>query len=100
MPTSLLILWIYIALLVLGGVIGFAKAGSKASLIMSIAFAIPLTAVALGALPMLVAQLDIGFLFVFFSVRYAKTKKVMPGGGMAMLSLITLIALLALHKSP
>ena len=33
------VLWIYIILLVIGGLIGFLKAGSKASLIASVSFA-------------------------------------------------------------
>ena len=98
MQMTLLILWIYIGLLVAGGIIGFVKAGSKASLIMSSAFAIPLTLVALGYLPLLAAQLDIGFLFVFFSVRYAKSKKLMPGGMMALISMATVIGLLLSQK--
>lgn len=96
--TQILIVWIYTALLILGGVIGFVKASSKASLIMSIAFAIPLALAALGILPALVATTDIGFLFVFFSIRYAKSKKIMPGGMMALLSLITLAALFVFQK--
>lgn len=97
--SSALVIWIYTALLLAGGVVGFIKAGSKASLIMSIAFAIPLALVNLGTLPWLVAPLDIGFLFSFFAIRYAKSKKVMPGGVMALVSLIALGCLFWLRKA-
>ena len=40
--TAQIILWIYIGLLVGGGMMGFIKGGSKISLISSVAFAVPL----------------------------------------------------------
>src|SRR5437667_17421 len=42
------LLWIYIVLLVIGGLIGFLKAKSRVSLIMSVAFASALSCCALG----------------------------------------------------
>lgn len=99
MTNTTLILWIFTALLLVGGLIGMLKAGSKVSLIMAVATAIPLVMVALGKLPLLVAQVDVGFLFVVFAIRYAKTKKIMPAAVMALLSLVTLGALLLLQKA-
>lgn len=99
MTNTTLVIWVFTALLLVGGVVGLLKAGSKVSLIMAIATAIPLVLVALGQLPLLVAQVDVGFLFVVFSIRYAKTKKVMPAAVMALLSLVTLGALLLLQKT-
>ena len=93
------VLWIYIVLLLVGGLIGFFKAGSKVSLIMSSVFAalLVLTAVpgifehkfALGLANVLMAVL-----LVVFAVRLAKTKKFMPSG----LMLVVTIAALALQN--
>ena len=81
------ILWIYVALLVAGGLMGFLKAGSKMSLIMSVAFAIPLALCAQGMISEpKVADVLLAFLLVFFGMRFAKSKKFMPNGMMAILS--------------
>lgn len=93
------LVWIYTALLLVGGLVGWLKAGSKVSIIMSVLFAIPLALVGLGQLPLLAAEVAIGLLFVVFAVRYAKTKKVMPAGMMAMVSLATVALLLWLQKA-
>jgi uncharacterized membrane protein (UPF0136 family) len=90
------ILWIYIALLVAGGLMGFLKAGSKMSLIMSVAFAVPLTLSLLLKWPDAVSLGLLGFLGVFFGMRFAKGKKFMPNGLMLTLSVLTLILRLAL----
>ena len=56
--TPVSILWIYIVLLVAGGLAGFLKAGSKMSLIMSLAFAAALSLCAVGVLrPILLADI-------------------------------------------
>ncbi|TAK94258.1 MAG: hypothetical protein EPO07_16950 [Verrucomicrobia bacterium] len=94
-----LVLWIYIVLLVVGGLIGFLKAGSKVSLILSAAFA---AALVLCAIPdFLSASFRHGFanvlmaaLLVVFAVRLAKTKKFMPAGMM----LVVTVAALALRN--
>lgn len=90
MPTRDWILAIYIALLVAGGLIGFMKAKSKMSLLMSVAFALPLAlSLVLQWRPMISLAL-LGFLSVFFGMRFLKSKKMMPAGLMAVLSLATL----------
>jgi uncharacterized membrane protein (UPF0136 family) len=87
-----LILWVYIVLLVAGGLVGFLKAGSKMSLIMSLGFAIPLALCAAGILtPIFFADILIGVLLVFFAMRFSKSKKFMPGGMMAGVSLVALV---------
>jgi uncharacterized membrane protein (UPF0136 family) len=85
------ILWIYIILLLVGGMIGFLKAGSQVSLIMSVAFA---TALILCALRIIfqyyVADLLMGALVVVFAMRLAKTKKFMPAGLMLAITIVAL----------
>ena len=85
-------LWIYIALLFAGGLMGFLKAGSKMSLIMASVFAALLALCALNVLkvPRLADGLLL-FLLVFFAMRFAKGKKFMPNGLMAVLTVVTLL---------
>ncbi|HSH93668.1 MAG TPA: TMEM14 family protein [Roseimicrobium sp.] len=86
------ILWIYIVLLVAGGLVGFLKAGSKASLIASSAFAAILILCNLGIIfQQNVADFVLVFLLVFFAVRLSKSKKFMPNGMMVVLTLATLV---------
>jgi uncharacterized membrane protein (UPF0136 family) len=89
-----LVLWIYIVLLVVGGVIGFLKAKSKVSLIMSAVFAALLALCAVGGIfePRM-ADIFLAALLIVFAVRLGKTKKFMPSG----LMLILTIAALALR---
>ena len=89
------VLWIYIVLLLVGGLMGFFKGKSKVSLIMSAAFAALLL---LTAVPHLLdanfsrgmANVLMAALIVVFALRLAKTKKFMPSG---MMLLVTVIAL-------
>jgi uncharacterized membrane protein (UPF0136 family) len=91
--TGTTILWIYIALLVVGGLIGFLKARSKASIIASIAFAIPLALCAAGVIKVpWLPEILLAMLCVIFGIRFGKSKKFMPSGLMAILSVGTLIA--------
>ena len=91
MNNAHLILWIYIILLFLGGLMGFIKAKSKASLIASSIFAAILVLFALNLLPFAYHAAVLGFLVLFFGMRFAKSKKMMPNGMMALLTLITLV---------
>lgn len=91
------ILWIYIVFLIIGGLMGFIKAGSKVSLITSIVFAIALALFAAGVAPWRVgADALLALLLVVFVIRYVKTKKFMPAGLMIVVTLITLVLRLAL----
>ena len=60
------ILWIYIVLLVLGGLMGFFKAKSKMSLITSVVFGAVLSVCALGELRIQVAWGILSFLALIF----------------------------------
>ena len=74
---------------------GFVKGKSKVSLIMSVAFAIPLALCAAGIIKQpIVSRILIGLLLVVFGMRLAKTKKFMPSGLMLVVSALALGALL------
>jgi uncharacterized membrane protein (UPF0136 family) len=89
------VLWIYVVLLLVGGLIGFLKAGSKVSLITS---AVSAAILALTAIPGLfepafrtgVANVLMAALLIVFAIRLTKTKKFMPSG---MLLILTVLAL-------
>jgi len=92
-PTN--ILWIYIVLLFLGGLMGYLMAGSKMSLIMSASFAAILILCNINVITLrYAADFVMLFLLVFFAVRLTKSKKFMPNG---MMSVITLAALILRH---
>ena len=93
------VLWVYIVLLLVGGLIGFLKAGSKVSLITSaVAAAVLVLAAIPGLLPTRVASdlanVVMAALLVVFAIRLAKKKKFMPSG----LMLVITIAALALRN--
>ena len=85
------VLWVYIVLLVVGGMIGFLKAKSKVSLIMSVTFAALLALCAIGEVfKYYMADIFLAALLVVFAIRLAKTKKFMPSGMMLILTLVAL----------
>jgi len=92
------VLWIYIILLLVGGLIGFLKAKSKVSLITSAVFAAVLVLTQTGifepGVARQLANILMAVLLVVFAVRLAKTRKFMPSG----LMLIVTIAALALQN--
>jgi uncharacterized membrane protein (UPF0136 family) len=96
MPIPTLVLWIYIVLLVVGGLVGFLKAGSKISLYVSVGFAAALALCATRVITGNLADILLIVLLVFFAMRVAKTKKFMPGGLMLVLT-ITALALRHVH---
>jgi len=89
------VLWVYILLLLAGGLIGFLKAGSKVSLITS---AVAAAALVLTAIPGLLgatlarglADAIMAALLVVFAIRLAKTKKFMPSGLMLVITALAL----------
>lgn len=93
------VLWIYIVLLLVGGLIGFLKAGSKVSLITS---AVAAALLILTAIPGLfgtglargLADAIMAALLVVFAIRLGKTKKFMPSG---LMFVITGLALALRH---
>jgi uncharacterized membrane protein (UPF0136 family) len=95
MKMAVTILWVYIVLLFLGGLMGFIKAKSKISLITSAIFAALLALCALGIIhPFYVADILVGLLLIVFGMRFAKGRKFMPSGLMLVLSAAMLVVLL------
>jgi uncharacterized membrane protein (UPF0136 family) len=91
------ILWAYIVLLIIGGLIGYLKAKSKISLVMSAAFAAALSLCAAGIVfKEYMADILLALLIVVFAARVAKTKKFMPAG---LMLVITILALALRHVS-
>lgn len=85
------VLWIYIILLVIGGLVGFFRGKSKVSLIMSVAFAAGLSLCAADIIfKPYVADLLLAALLVVFAMRLAKTHKFMPAGMMLVVTIATL----------
>ena len=92
-PTT--VLWVYIVLLVAGGIMGFVKAGSKMSLLTSLAFAAVLALCNANVIQMRhLTDIILAVLIVFFGMRFAKSKKFMP---MGMMTLMTVLALALRH---
>jgi uncharacterized membrane protein (UPF0136 family) len=85
-----ILLWVYAAVVMAGGAMGFLKAGSKISLGVSAVVAIAIVLVALGKLPLVVAQVLMGLLIGVFVSRYARTRKPMPAFPMIGLSAVAL----------
>ena len=91
------ILWAYIVLLLVGGLIGFFKAKSRVSLISSSIFAALLILTTLPGIfqrgfALNLANVILVVLLLVFAMRLGKTKKFMPSG----LILIATVAELAL----
>ena len=86
------IIWIYIVLLVIGGLIGFLKAGSKASLIVSSVSASILILCQIGVIfERRMIDVVLAVLLVVFAWRLSESKKFMPAGLMLVLTIATLV---------
>jgi uncharacterized membrane protein (UPF0136 family) len=91
------VLWVYIVLLLVGGLIGFFKGKSKVSFITSAVFAAILILTTLRGIfqpgfALLVANLTLVVLLLVFAMRLGKTRKFMPSG----LILVATVVVLAL----
>lgn len=89
------IMWVYAALLLVGGFIGFLQANSWPSLFMGSIFAGILARYAYGIWQneLLSFKMTIGnlvFLFIFFGYRLYVTHKMMPAGMMMIITILVL----------
>ena len=96
MNIASLIVLVYAVLVLVGGVFGYVKAASRPSLIGGAAGGLCLLVAAWGlarhqpwGLPVALA-LTLALL-VFFALRFVRTRAFMPGGLMAVLSLLALL---------
>ncbi|MGH7977266.1 MAG: TMEM14 family protein [Limisphaerales bacterium] len=92
------VLWAYIILLLIGGLIGFFKAKSKVSLISSAVFAALLILTTLRGIfqpgfALGLANVILVVLLLVFAMRLGKTKKFMPSG-LILLATVVVLALM------
>jgi uncharacterized membrane protein (UPF0136 family) len=96
------VFWGYIVLLLIGGLIGFFKAGSKVSLITSAVAAAILIVTRIGVLNASfardLANITMIVLLVVFAFRLTKTKKFMPNG-MSLVLTLAVIIMLNFHRN-
>jgi len=86
------VLWLYLAVLVAGGVYGFVKAKSPVSLVTSLVFGALLVLAALGIIPgRFSGDAILTLLVVVFAWRFQKTRKFMPAGLMTVLTIAALL---------
>jgi uncharacterized membrane protein (UPF0136 family) len=89
-----LVFWIYVVLLLVGGMIGFLKAKSKVSLITSAVAAVLLVLTRAGifepSFARSLANVIMAALLVVFAIRLAKTKKFMLSGLMLLMTIVAL----------
>ena len=89
-------IWVYGVMMMLGGVIGFVKVGSKASLISGVGMGLALLASGFGVWSgsynsIVVAEVIATLLVVLFAIRFAKTRRFMPAGMLAILSVVAVV---------
>jgi len=88
--------WVYGVIMILGGIAGFARVGSKASLISGVGFGLMLLLSGIGVWngsqnSLIVAILIALLLVVLFAIRYVKKRRFMPAGVLAILSLVAVV---------
>ena len=87
-----ILLWIYVVVLVAGGLYGYVKAKSTVSLVMSLVFGALLVAAALGVFGTPFAgDILLTILVAVFAKRFQKTRKLMPAGVLTLLTIATLL---------
>ena len=96
MQNTAIEIWVYGVLMILGGIIGFVKVHSKASLLSGVGLGLGLLASGYGvwggsANSLVVAAVIAALLLVLFAIRFAKTRRFMPAGVLAILSLAAVV---------
>lgn len=93
-----IVLVVYALLMLVGGIIGFTTAGSRASLVSGVGSAVVLAAAWVVSRSSPVAGLWLGavaaiLLCIVFAMRLAKTAKFMPSGMLLVVSVVALVLL-------
>ncbi|HVM62842.1 MAG TPA: TMEM14 family protein [Verrucomicrobiae bacterium] len=96
MENAAIEVWIYGLVMILGGIAGFVRVGSKASLISGVGFGLMLLVTGIGvwrgSQPCLLAAVVIALLLVvLFAIRYVKKRRFMPAGMLAVLSIVAAV---------
>jgi uncharacterized membrane protein (UPF0136 family) len=96
MQNTAIEIWVYGAMMMMGGLMGYLKVGSKASLIAGGGMGLGLLASGFGVWrgsedSLIVAEVIAALLLVIFAIRLAKTRRFMPTGLLAMLSLAAVV---------
>ena len=96
MQTTAIEIWVYGVLMILGGIIGFVRVHSRASLLSGGGLGLGLLACGYGvwrgtANSLVVAVVIAALLLVLFAIRYAKTRRFMPAGMLAIMSLAAVV---------
>jgi len=89
-------IWVYGTIMILGGIAGYVRVGSKASLLSGVGMGLALLASGYGVWrgsehSVVAAKVIALLLVVLFAVRYVKSRRFMPGGMLAILSLVAAI---------
>jgi uncharacterized membrane protein (UPF0136 family) len=89
-------IWVYGTIMILGGIAGYVKVGSKASLLAGVGMGLALLATGYGVWQgsehsLVAAEVIALLLVVLFAVRYAKSRRFMPAGMLAILSLLAVV---------
>jgi uncharacterized membrane protein (UPF0136 family) len=104
MQNTAIEIWVYGVIMILGGIMGYVKVGSKASLLSGVGFGLGLLACGYGAWcgsgnSVAAAEIIALLLVVLFAIRYAKKRRFMPAGMLAVLSVVAVVVFwLALKK--
>lgn len=98
MKITAIIVFIYGLLITLGGIMGFVKAGSNASLVSGISFGVPLLIAAHYISQGKIAAQYFALILTFildgvFTYRFAKTLNFFPAGFLSLASLAVLIVI-------
>jgi uncharacterized membrane protein (UPF0136 family) len=96
MQNTAIEIWVYGVMMILGGVMGYVRVGSKASLLSGVGLGLGLLASGYGAWrgsgnSVVAAEIIALLLLVLFAIRYAKKRRFMPAGMLAVLSLVAVV---------
>jgi uncharacterized membrane protein (UPF0136 family) len=96
MQNTAIEIWVYGAIMMLGGIAGYVKVHSKASLISGVGMGLALVASGFGVWngsfnSAVVAVVIAALLVVLFAIRFAKTRRFMPAGMLAVLSVVAVV---------